>query len=86
MNKSCKKTTKVGQQPHRTRTSYGEGHLNVDNLVADEGLQEHTNQPHKSVLQILVLNVLTGGNAVGNVQVNKVWAGHPHTHTRVKKP
>jgi hypothetical protein len=47
--------------------------LNVDDLVADERLQKHTDQSHQPILQVLVLDVLTGGNAIGDVQVDEVW-------------
>jgi len=38
--------------------------LNIDDLVSDQRLKEHTDQPHQPVLHVLVLDGLTGGDAV----------------------
>lgn len=46
--------------------------LHVDDLVADQGLQEDTDQPHQSVLHVPILDILARGDAVGDVQVHKL--------------
>ena len=58
-------------------------HLHIDNLVAYQGLQEDTDQAHKSILHVLVLDVLTGGNAVGNVEVDELGG---QVHRRGRQP
>mmetsp|Transcript_117469 Transcript_117469/g.230500 ORF Transcript_117469/g.230500 Transcript_117469/m.230500 type:complete len:310 (+) Transcript_117469:125-1054(+) len=46
--------------------------LDVDDLVPDQGLQEHADQPNKSVLHVLVLDVLARRDAVRNVEVDEL--------------
>ena len=46
---------------------FDEQFLDVDDLVPDEGLEEHAEEPHKPVLHVLVLDGLARRDAVGNV-------------------
>jgi hypothetical protein len=41
--------------------------LNVDDLVADERLEEDAEKPDQPVLHVLVLDGLAGRDAVGDV-------------------
>lgn len=47
-------------------------YLNVDDFVTNEALQEDTDEPHKSVLHVPVLDRLARGDTVGDVQVHKL--------------
>ena len=54
------------------RHSAAAAHLHVDDLVPDERLQEHADEPDQAVLHVAVPDRLTGGHAVGDVQVDKL--------------
>lgn len=45
--------------------------MDVDDLVADQRLEEDADESHKPILHVPVLDGLTGGYAVGDVEVNK---------------
>jgi len=47
-------------------------HLNVDNLVADERLEEDADEAHEPVLHVAVLGALAGVDAVGDVEVQEL--------------
>lgn len=47
-------------------------YLHVDDLVPDQGLKEDANEAHEAVLKVFVLDVFTGGDAVGDVQVDEL--------------
>lgn len=55
-----------------TSSSKREAHLDIDDLIPYQGLQEYTDQPNQSVLHILVLDVFAAGDTVGYVQVNEL--------------
>mmetsp|Transcript_35783 Transcript_35783/g.82887 ORF Transcript_35783/g.82887 Transcript_35783/m.82887 type:complete len:226 (+) Transcript_35783:172-849(+) len=44
----------------------------VDDLIADERLQEDAHEPHQPVLHVLVLDAFARGDAVGDVQVHEL--------------
>ena len=46
--------------------------MNIDDLVADQWLQEDTYQPHQAILHVLVLDVFAWRNAIGDVEMNKL--------------
>ena len=46
--------------------------LYVDDLVPDQRLQKDANEPHKPVLHVLVFDVFARGDAVGDVEVDKL--------------
>ena len=41
--------------------------LDIDNLVADQGLEEDTQQSYQSVLDVLILDGFTSVNTIGDV-------------------
>lgn len=49
---------------------FKENVFGLDNLVAEQRLDEHAHQPHQAVLRVPVLNVFATGNAAANEQVN----------------
>ncbi len=46
--------------------------LDVDDLVPDERLKKNAEKPDESILHVLVPDGLTGGDAVGDVEVNEL--------------
>ncbi len=47
-------------------------HLDVDDFVSDERLQEDTDEAHESVLHVAILDRLARRDAVGDVKVNEL--------------
>merc|ERR1719375_569212 len=45
--------------------------LDVDDLVANQRLEEHADQPHQPILHVFVLDVFAGRDAVRDVEVNE---------------
>ena len=46
--------------------------LDIDDLVPDEGLEKDAEEPDESVLHVLVPDGLARGDAVRDVQMNKL--------------
>ena len=46
--------------------------MNIDDLVADQWLQEDTYQAHQAILHVLVLDVFAWRNAIGDVEMDKL--------------
>ena len=44
----------------------------VYDLVPDQGLEEDADKPHQSVLHVLVLDGLAGGDAVGYIEMDEL--------------
>lgn len=51
---------------------FNENFSDIDDLTFDQRLQENAHQAYQAILHILVLNVFTRGNAVGDVKMNKL--------------
>lgn len=47
--------------------------MHIDDLVAYERLQEDAHQTHQAILHVLVLDIFTRGNAIGDVKMNELW-------------
>lgn len=51
---------------------FNENFSDIDDLTFDQRLQEDAHQAYQAILHVLVLNVFTRGNAVGDVKMNKL--------------
>lgn len=47
--------------------------LNINDLVSDQRLEEDADQPDQTILHVFVFDLLTGGDAVGDVEVDELW-------------
>ena len=47
-----------------TNSCPSQTHLDINDLIPDERLQEHAHEPNQSVLHVLVLDILAAGDTI----------------------
>lgn len=47
-------------------------HLDINDFIPDERLQEHAHEPNQSVLHVLVLDILAARDTIGYVEMNEL--------------